>query len=108
MPFGWVRHLPIIALLLGATVTISGCNTIGGTIGGVGRDLTAIGDTFDRAAGTECRTDRCKKKRVRSDCGPRGCRQLRSVVSRCHRGTGCGDQGQRYRHRPLRDARYYY
>jgi predicted small secreted protein len=99
-----MKHLPIIAFLLSASVTISGCNTIGGTIGGVGRDLTAIGDTFSTAGGSDCRHERCSKKKARRDCGPRGCRKLRSVASRCHRGTDCGE-GQRYRRRA---PRHYY
>jgi predicted small secreted protein len=97
MPLAWIKHLPIMALLLSAAVTVSGCNTIGGTIGGVGRDLTAIGDTFSDVD-DDCRTTRCGKQRVRDDCGPRGCRQLRAVVSRCaHDACGRGVRG-----RPLR------
>jgi predicted small secreted protein len=46
MPLGWIKHLPITALLVSMAVTISGCNTIGGTVGGVGRDLSAIGNAF--------------------------------------------------------------
>ena len=96
MSLGWIKHLPIIALLISAIVTISGCNTIGGTLGGVGRDISAIGDTFSEVAGSDCRSRRCDRRKAYRDCGRGGCRKLRSVVSRCQR-DGCGR-----RHRPLR------
>ncbi len=94
MPLAWIKHLPIVALLLSVTVTVSGCNTIGGTIGGVGKDLTAIGDVF--SSDDDCRTHRCGRK-ARSDCGRSGCRKLRSVVSRCPR-DGCNQRRRSYRY----------
>jgi predicted small secreted protein len=88
---GWIKCLPMITLLLGAAVTLSGCNTISGTIGGVGRDISVIGNTLSGVSG-DCRHERCG--RVKRDCGPRGCRQTRRVASECI-GRSCG-RGHRY------------
>lgn len=87
MPLGWIKGLPMVALLLSALVTLSGCNTVSGTIGGVGRDISMIGNTLSGVSG-DCRHERCAKK-ARSDCGERGCRRGRRVVSDCA-GSNCG------------------
>lgn len=77
---GWIKGLPMVAFLLGALVTLSGCNTISGTIGGVGRDISMIGNTLSGVSG-DCRHERCAAK-TRS-------RQGRRVASECA-GSRCG------------------
>lgn len=97
MPLGWIKLLPMVALLLSATVTITGCNTVAGTVGGVGRDISMIGDTLSSVTGDDCGRRGCGERRASRDCGRRGCRQLRSVTSSCARG-GCGrEYGRGYR-----------
>lgn len=91
MPRGWIKRLPMIVLLLGAAVVLSGCNTISGTIGGVGRDISMIGNTLSGVSG-DCRHERCAKQK--SDCRGRGCRETRRVVSSCS-GRDCGGRGYR-------------
>lgn len=105
----------MITLLLGATLTLSGCNTISGTVGGVGKDISAIGNTLTGISGDNCRHPRCGS--VKKDCGPRGCRQTRSVVSDCI-GRSCGrdyrtprhervSYRERYAYRDRYSSRYY-
>ncbi|MGI9417346.1 MAG: hypothetical protein ACR2RA_05850 [Geminicoccaceae bacterium] len=90
MPRGWITRLPLAALLLGAMAMLSGCNTISGAVGGVGRDISMIGNTIAGVSG--CNHPRCGK--VKQACGPRGCRQTRRVVSECI-GRDCGGRGYR-------------
>lgn len=105
MPQGWIRRLPMAALLLGAVVALSGCNTISGTIGGVGRDISMIGNTLSGVSG-DCRHERCAKRK--SACSGRGCRETRRVVSSCS-GRDCGRsyRAPRYERVSYRD-RYAY
>ena len=77
----------MMTLLIGAALTLSGCNTISGTIGGVGKDISLIGNTLTGVSGSDCRGSRCRS--FKRDCGPRGCRQARRVASECQ-GRGCG------------------
>jgi|GEM_PF-4384396 len=92
MPRGWIKNLPMITLLIGAALTLSGCNTISGTVGGVGKDISAIGNTLTGVSGSNCGHSRCGS--YKKDCGPRGCRQARRVVSECQT-RGCGGRGER-------------
>ena len=93
MWLSWIRFLPMIALLFGVAVTVSGCNTVSGTLGGVGKDISMIGDTLTGVVSDDCTRSRCDRWRSSRDrCGRRGCRERR-VVSRCGRG-GC-DRGYR-------------
>lgn len=94
----------MVALLLGAAVTLSGCNTISGTVGGVGRDISMIGNTLSGVSG-DCRHERCGGYK-KSDCGGRGCRQARRVASECI-GRDCGGRGYRSS-RAHRGDRYAY
>lgn len=105
MPLSWIKGLPIAALLLSGLVTLSGCNTISGTIGGVGRDISAIGNTLSGVSG-DCRHERCARNR--SACGRDGCRRGRRVVSECV-GSSCGrsSRGPRYERVSYRE-RYAY
>ncbi|MEM8948062.1 MAG: hypothetical protein AAGA21_20645 [Pseudomonadota bacterium] len=80
MPLGWIKGLPMAALLLSAAVTLSSCNTVSGTIGGVGRDISMIGNTLSSVSGS-CRHERCAK---------RSHRQGRRVVSECGSSRSCG------------------
>ncbi|MEZ5932941.1 MAG: hypothetical protein R3F54_13485 [Alphaproteobacteria bacterium] len=91
MPRGWIKGLSSTALLLGAALALSGCNTISGTIGGVGKDISMIGNTLTGVSGS-CSQPRCGG--YGRDCGPRGCRQARQVVSGCLE-RGCGGRGYR-------------
>ena len=111
MQHAWIKGLPMIAFVLSAFVTLSGCNTVSGTIGGVGRDISMIGNALSGVSGDDCRHDRCGKRRYTRDCGPRGCRQVRRVVSECI-GSSCG-RGYRaprrsYRHDYAYRDRYSY
>lgn len=94
MPRAWIKGLSIIALLSGAALALSGCNTVSGTIGGVGKDISMIGNTLSGVAGDDCRHPRCD---YRKDCGPRGCRQVRRVASECI-GRSCGRSYRAPRH----------
>ncbi|MDH3658641.1 MAG: hypothetical protein OEU92_01220 [Alphaproteobacteria bacterium] len=88
---GWTKSLPMIALLLGATVTLSGCNTITGAVGGVGKDISMIGNTLAGVSG-DCGRSGCGN--YKKSCGPRGCRKHRRVVTECI-GRDCGGRGYR-------------
>ena len=93
---GWIKRASMILALLGAAVLLSGCNTISGTIGGVGKDISMIGNTLTGISG-DCHRDRCGGYKKR-DCGPRGCgRTVRRVVSECV-GRGCGQSYRPARH----------
>lgn len=81
-----IKCLPMVALLLGAAVMLSGCNTISGTVNGVGQDISMIGNTLSGVSG-DCGRRHCGKPK--NDCGPRGCRKYRRVVSECV-GSSCG------------------
>jgi predicted small secreted protein len=91
MPRGWTKSLSMAALLLGAALVLSGCNTISGTVGGVGKDISAIGNTLAGVAGG-CSEPRCGG--YQRDCGAGGCRRARQVVSGCQE-RGCGGRGYR-------------
>jgi predicted small secreted protein len=91
MPLAWTTCLSRAALLLGAALALSACNTINGTIGGVGRDISMIGNTLAGVSGS-CSHPRCGG--YARDCGPRGCRHGRHVVSGCQE-RGCGGRGYR-------------
>ena len=97
----------MITLLIGAALALSGCNTISGTVGGVGKDISLIGNTLTGVSGSDCRGSRCGS--YKRDCGPRGCRQARRVVSECQSRGGCGRgyRAQRYERVSYRE-RYAY
>ncbi|MEM7044697.1 MAG: hypothetical protein AAF543_17955 [Pseudomonadota bacterium] len=100
MPRAWNTGLPTALLLLGALVMLSGCNTISGTIGGVGRDISMIGNTISGVSG-DCRHERCKSHKSER-------RTTRRVVSECvGRGCGHGHRSSRYERVSYRD-RYAY
>ncbi len=104
-----MRRLPTAALLLGAALSLSGCNTVSGAVGGVGRDIASIGNALSGVSGTDCRGSRCGERRSYRDCGPRGCRQLRRVASECAT-RDCRRWRDRsyYRDRSYRDRAYSY
>ena len=106
MPRGRIKGLSTTALLLGAVLALSGCNTISGTIGGVGKDISAIGNTLTSVSNVGCHSPRCGK--VKRDCGPRGCREARRVASECvGRSCGRGYRSPRYERTSYRE-RYAY
>lgn len=93
MRLSLIRLLPMIALLFGVAFTVSGCNTVAGTVGGVGKDISMIGNTLTGVVSDDCGRSRCDRWRSSRDgCGRRACRERR-VVSRCGR-SRC-DRGYR-------------
>jgi len=106
MPRAWMKPLPKIFFLIGTALTLAGCNTISGTVGGVGKDISAIGNTLTRVSGTnKCRSARCGS--VSRDCGSRGCRSSRRVVSDCG-SRHCGGSSFRSQRREFVSTRERY
>lgn len=63
MRLDWIKGLPMAGLLLSVAFTLSSCNTIAGAIGGLGRDISAIGGILGDVSGSNCGRNRCGKRR---------------------------------------------
>lgn len=67
MRLDWIKGLPMAGFLVGIALALSGCNTVAGAVGGLGRDISTIGDILADTSGRDCGRDRCGNRYVATD-----------------------------------------